>query len=108
MSNETWQADMTHWSIDERTAEGMKVEILDFVDDYSRMVVAAVVVPVATAADVAAAFYKGASAWGFPASMLTDNGCIFTAQFRNERSGFETELATLGITIKRGKPYHPP
>jgi len=99
---------MTHWSIDERTAEGMKVEILDFVDDYSRMVVAAVVVPVATAADVAAAFYKGASAWGFPASMLTDNGCIFTAQFRNERSGFETELATLGITIKRGKPYHPP
>jgi hypothetical protein len=39
--------------------------------------------------------------------MLTDNGCIFTAQFRNGRCGFETELATLGITIKHGKPYHP-
>ena len=39
--------------------------------------------------------------------MLTDNGCIFTAQFRNGRCGFETELATLGIAIKHGKPYHP-
>lgn len=107
LPNETWQADMTHWSIDDGTEEGQKVEILDFVDDYSRMVVAAVVVPVATAADVVAAFYQGASTWGFPASMLTDNGCIFTAQFRNGRCGFETELATLGIRIKHGKPYHP-
>jgi hypothetical protein len=39
--------------------------------------------------------------------MLTDNGCIFTAPFRNGRCGFETELATLGIVIKHGKPYHP-
>lgn len=101
--NETWQADMTHWSL----ADGTGVEILDFVDDYSRMVVAAVVVPVATAADVVAAFYQGAGRFGLPASMLTDNGCIFTAQFRNGRCGFETELATLGITIKHGKPYHP-
>jgi transposase InsO family protein len=107
LPNETWQADMTHWAIDDGTEEGQKVEILDFVDDYSRMVVAAVVVPVATAADVVAAFYQGASTWGFPASMLTDNGAIFTAQFRNGRCGFETELATLGITIKHGKPYHP-
>ena len=107
LPNETWQADMTHWTIDDGTAEGQKVEILDFVDDYSRMVVAAVVVPVATAADVVAAFYQGAATWGFPASMLTDNGCIFTAQFRNGRCGFETELTTLGIAIKHGKPYHP-
>jgi len=107
LPNETWQADMTHWCIDDGTDEGAKVEILDFVDDYSRLVVAAVVVPVATAADVVAAFYKGASTWGFPASMLTDNACIFTAQFRNGRCGFETELATLGIAIKHGKPYHP-
>ena len=41
LPNETWQADMTHWSIDDGTPEGAKVEILDFVDDYSRMVVAA-------------------------------------------------------------------
>jgi hypothetical protein len=103
LPNETWQADMTHWSLADETG----VEILDFVDDYSRMVTVAVVLPVTTAADVVAAFYQGAGHFGFPASMLTDNGCIFTAQFRNGRCGFETELATLGITIKHGKPYHP-
>ena len=107
LPNETWQADMTHWSIDDGTEQGAKVEILDFVDDYSRLVVAAVALPVATAADVVATFYKGAARWGFPASMLTDNGCIFTAQFRSGRCGFETELATLGIAIKHGLPYHP-
>lgn len=105
--NETWQADMTHWVIDDGTPEGHAVEIVDFVDDYSRMVVACVAVPVATAADVVSTFYQAASTWGFPASMLTDNGAIFTAQFRNGRCGFETELATLGIAIKHGKPYHP-
>ncbi len=103
LPNETWQADMTHWTL----ADGTGVEILDFVDDYSRMVTVAVVLPVTTAADVVAAFYQGAGRFGLPASMLTDNGCIFTAQFRNGRCGFETELATLGITIKHGKPYHP-
>lgn len=61
LPNETWQADMTHRSIDDKTAEGIKVGILDFVDDYSRMVVAGVVVPVAISADVVAACYKGAS-----------------------------------------------
>ena len=97
LPNETWQADMTHWSIDDGTEEGMKVEIFDFVDDYSRMVVAAVVVPVATAADVVAAFYKGASTWGFPASMLTDNGCIFTAQFHRPHSARGMVFAPPGL-----------
>ncbi len=90
LPNETWQADMTHWSL----ADGTGVEILDFVDDYSRMV-------------TVAAFYQGVGRFGPPAPMLTDNGCIFTAPFRNGRCGFETELATLGIAIKHGKPYHP-
>jgi hypothetical protein len=71
------------------------------------MVIVAVGLPVTTSADVVAAFYQAATQFGFPASMLTDNGCIFTAQFRNGRCGFETELATLGITVKHGKPYHP-
>lgn len=103
LPNETWQADMTHWAL----ADGTGVEILDFVDDYSRMVVSAVAMSVVTAADVVAVFYKACGLWGFPSSMLTDNGGIFTASFRNGRCGFETELATLGIKAKHGKPYHP-
>jgi transposase InsO family protein len=27
--------------------------------------------------------------------------------YRNGRCGFDTELATLGITAQHGKPYHP-
>ena len=88
LPNETWQADMTHWSIDDGSEEGQKVEIIDFVDDYSRMVIAAVVVPVATAADVVAAFYKGASTWGFPASMLTTHSrCVVLVSARCPAGG---------------------
>ena len=38
--------------------------------------------------------------------MLTDNGCIFTAPFRNGRCGSETELATLGIGVKPARGVH--
>jgi len=85
LPNETWQADMTHWSL----ADGTGVEILDFVDDYSRMVTVAVVLPVTTAADVVAAFYQGAGCFGLPASMLTDiqTGCVPGIHVRSGRRG---------------------
>jgi hypothetical protein len=83
------------------------VEIINFVDDYSRMVMASHVVGVATSTDVVNIFYKAVEKWGLPVSILTDNGCIFTAQFRNGRCGFETEMYQLGIELKHGKPYHP-
>lgn len=64
-------------------------------------------VAVTTAADVVPACYKGASTWGFPASMLADNGCILTAQFRKGRCVLENEFATLGITINTASPTLP-
>ncbi|MGB6163186.1 MAG: IS481 family transposase [Pseudonocardiaceae bacterium] len=103
LPNETWQSDMTHW----RLANGTGVEIIHFIDDYSRMVLASRVLAVTTTADVVALFYQATYQWGFPVSVLTDNGCIYTASYRNGRCGFETELATLGIKAKHGKPYHP-
>ena len=39
--------------------------------------------------------------------MLTDNGCIFTAEHRAGRTVLETELARLGIEHRRSRPYHP-
>lgn len=103
LPNETWQSDMTHWYLE----DGTEVEILDIVNDYSRMVLGADVFSVTTASDVVSSFYKAAGKWGFPQSVLTDNGCIFTAQFRDGRCGLETELHGLGIKLKHGKPYHP-
>ena len=46
LPNETWQSDMTHWHLE----DGQPVEIINFIDDYSRAALASVAVPVATAA----------------------------------------------------------
>jgi len=103
LPNETWQSDMTHWHLD----DGEPVEIINFIDDYSRAVLASVAVPVATALEVVRIFFETTAIYGFPASVLSDNGAIYTAAYRGSHSGMEIELAALGITFKHGKPYHP-
>jgi hypothetical protein len=94
---------MTHWTLE----GGANVEIINFIDDYSRAVLCSSVVTVATAADVVRLFYETAARYGLPASLLTDNGAIYTAAYRGSHTGMEIELAALGITYKHGKPYHP-
>ena len=104
LPNETWQSDMTHWHHEDEHP----VEIINFIDDYSRAVLASVAVPVATAAEVVRIFFETAAIYGFPASVLSDNGAIYTCAYRGSPTGMEIELATLGITFKHGKSYHPP
>ena len=103
LPNECWQADATHWSL----ADGTDVEILNVLDDHSRLLVASRAFLTTKAADVVATFHQAAGAWGFPASMLTDNGAIFTAESRNGRCAMENELARLGVAYKHSRPYHP-
>ena len=103
LPNETWQSDMTHWQLE----DDQPVEIINFVDDYSRAALSSVAVPVATAPEVVRVFYETAALYGLPASVLSDNGAIYTTGYRGSHSGTEIELATLGITFKHGKPYHP-
>lgn len=102
MPNERWQADITHWKL----AEG-EVEILNVIDDHSRFLVASVARRVFKAADVVGAFHGAASAHGFPASLLTDNGAVFTARSRHGRCAMETELQLLGVSYRHSSPYHP-
>src|ERR1700732_1797973 len=101
LPNECWQADTTHWAL----ADGTDVEILNVIDDHSRLLVASRAFVTAKAADVVATFHLGASALGFPASMLTDNGAIFTAESRNGACAIELELIALGIDYKHSRPY---
>jgi transposase len=68
LPNECWQSDMTHWHLDDDTP----VEVINFVDDYSRAVLASVAVPVATAADVVRVFYEAAATYGLPTEVLSD------------------------------------
>lgn len=103
LPNECWQADVTHWAL----PDGTDTEILDFEDDHSRLVVAATVRPVTKGHHVLDTFHKAAATWGYPASLLTDNGAIFNAKSRKGRTRLQSELASIGIVYKHSRPYHP-
>ena len=103
LPNECWQADVTHWPL----LDGSDTEILDFEDDHSRLVVAATVRPVTKGHHVLDTFHKAAATWGYPASLLTDNGAIFNAESRKGRTRLQAELARFGIIYKHSRPYHP-
>jgi len=103
LPNECWQADMTHWQL----RNGQGVEILNFIDDHSRMIVACEARVTVRAPDVRSIFERACDAWGVPASVLTDNGAIFNARSRQGRTGFESDLLDLGVLYKHSRPYHP-
>lgn len=102
--NERWQADVTHWEL----AGGVAVEILNVLDDHSRLLVGAEARAVFKAADVVATFRAVSVAHGLPASLLTDNAAIFTGAYRGQgRVALEIELAALSIAFRHARPYHP-
>ena len=103
LPNETWQSDVTFFELKNAT----KVEVVNFLDDFSRVCVASKVLGTTTAPDIVAILYEAGSAWGLPASLLTDNGCIYTAAHRHGYSAMESELFHLGIDYKHSRPYHP-
>jgi len=104
MPNERWQADITHWAL----ADGTDVEILNVIDDHSRLLVTSVARRVFKAADVVAAFHGAAAAHGLPASLLTDNGAVFTAGPRGGgRCAIELECDRHGVRLHHSSPYHP-
>jgi hypothetical protein len=60
------------------------------------------------ATDVVASFHRAAASYGLPASMLTDNGAVFTAAPRGGgRCAIELELGRLGIAYRHSRAYHP-
>jgi transposase InsO family protein len=101
--NERWQADITHWKL----RDGAEVEILNVIDDHSRCLVASDARAVFKAADVVASFHGAAAHHGFPATLLTDNGAVFTAAPRGGRCAIELETARLGVRSVHSSPYHP-
>jgi len=102
--NERWQADITHWAL----ADGTDVEILNILDDHSRLLVGSDARVTTKGADVVASFHEAAVAHGFPASVLTDNAAVFTGAPRGGgRCAIEIELDALGIAFRHSTPYHP-
>jgi hypothetical protein len=97
---------MCHW----RLADGTDAEILSWLDDHSRFAVSVTAWDTVTGRIVADTFKESAADHGFPASVLTDNGLIFTTRFAGGRGGrndLETLLADLEIDQKHSRPNHP-
>ena len=104
LPNQCWQADVTHW----RLADHTEVEILDLIDDHSRLAIASHARPITTGPDVVDTFTAAFARWGTPAGVLTDNGAIFTAKQRGHgRTALEITLGELGIKYTNSRPYHP-
>jgi hypothetical protein len=60
------------------------------------------------AADVDARFREAAARYGDPASVLSDNGAIFTGRSRGGgRVALEITLNARGIVFRHSRPYHP-
>jgi transposase InsO family protein len=103
LPNELWQADITHWLL----ADGREVEILDIIDDHSRLLVGATARLVFKAGTVVADLHTAIARHGRPERLLTDNGAVFTGHYRGGWVALERETAALGIALIHSKPYHP-
>jgi transposase InsO family protein len=102
--NELWQADVTHW----RLADDTEVEILNILDDHSRLLLASRAYYTVGGHHVVEAFTNTFARVGTPAAVLTDNGAIFTATpRRGGRTALQVILADLGIKYVSSRPYHP-
>ncbi len=102
--NQRWQADTTHWQL----ADGTPVEILNLLDDHSRLCLASTPRRTITGPDVVHTFHDAFVRWGIPASVLTDNGAVFTgAPRRGGRVALEVELGRLGVRFDHSRPFHP-
>ena len=103
LPNELWQTDATHWSL----SRGRGVEILNVIDDHSRLLVASVAFRTVKAADVVAVFHQAGTAYQYPAALLSDNAAVFSGRSRQGKVVLESELERLGIECKHSTPYHP-
>jgi transposase InsO family protein len=103
LPNELWQADITAWQL----ASGEVAEILNQIDDHSRLFLGSDAYRRVKAPDVVASFHKAAELHGLPASLLSDNGAVFTGSYRGGKVLLEYELEHLGIEFKNSRPYHP-
>ena len=101
--NETWQSDVTHF----RLANKKVVDVLNFLDDHSRLLIRSTVHPTVTGQIVVQEFRNAIAEFGPPQSTLTDNGMVFTARSRGGRNAFEYTLDELGIEQKNSRAHHP-
>ncbi len=102
--NVLWQIDATRWAVGDH---GRHIEIVNIVDDHSRVAIASRAVEIATCEEAWAAFSSGVAAWGLPTGLLSDNGLAFTGRLQGYEVAFEVKLRNAGVRAITSRPYHP-
>lgn len=101
--NDLWQIDATHWAL----ADGRPVEIINIIDDHSRVCPRSLAVTTCTSAGAWKAMEQGAAEWGLPSRLLSDNGTAFNQSRRNSTSQLELNLRAVGVLPIASMPFHP-
>jgi transposase InsO family protein len=96
--NELWQTDATHTEL----ADGTEVDIVNIVDDHSRVCTASHAVDGTTSGpDAWDAFVTAVTTYGIPARALSDNGAPFTSNL------FTSNLKDIQVNTTNSRPFHP-
>lgn len=75
--NEALQSNLTHW----RLADGTDIEIINWLDDHSRLLLSLHAYSRVTGDIVIDTFAENINEYGPPQSTLSDNGTVYTARF---------------------------
>src|ERR1700730_16398423 len=103
LPNEMWQADITRWAL----ASGEAVEILNLIDDHSRLFLGSYAYPRVKAADVVEGFQEAAQLHGLPESFLSDNGAVFTGSYRGGKGAARVRARAPGRAVQELTPLPP-
>ena len=106
LPNECWQSDFTHYPL----TDGTGTEVLCWLDDHARYALSVTAHARVTGPIVVAAFRDAVAVHGVPASVLSDNGMVYTTRFsggRGGRNALEHQLRVLGVVQKNSRPNHP-
>lgn len=110
MPNETWQSDFTHYPLTDLDAFPKGIEIITWLDDHSRKALWVTAHPRISGTIVRDTFRHAYKITGIPASVLTDNGMVFTTRLsggKGGRNSLEAELRRLDVVQKNSRPNHP-
>jgi len=100
--HETWESDFTHWRLKNCT----DVEIINWLDDHSRLLLHCTVYKAITGKIVIDTFNQSRNQHGTALLSLTNNGPVYTGRFVKDKKGFEHLLSELAIVQKNGSPAH--
>ncbi|MFN2487262.1 MAG: integrase core domain-containing protein [Acidimicrobiia bacterium] len=94
--NQLWQIDAIEWTL----ADATEVEVINILDDCSRVLLRAKAVLSCDTHCTVAAFFEAAERWGWPERFLSDRAGEFV-------HGLAKAVAELGVASTHSRPYHP-